>query len=216
MALQNVVERLHYKRRHSADALARTVEKAWYDLEEIKLSNVFRRWKFVLDLIIEDEGDNLKVESKRGKLFRAPSDEAETIDVAETNDAADDAVDDEAVGGRDALADEDEDEAAETFDRDAEYTDPLDCWEDATGDELTSKCCAKSSCRMSDLPLASTHKCLNCCGIMHGICGVEWDELSSNGFDIRKSSLSSQGQQFLNAQHTMNEICLECCENLTK
>ena len=41
---------------------------------------VYRRWKIVLDLIIEDDGGNRKVETKRGKLFRAPSDEAEILD----------------------------------------------------------------------------------------------------------------------------------------
>ena len=35
----------------------------------------------VLDLIIEDEGGNTKVESKRGKLYREPSHEAEVLDV---------------------------------------------------------------------------------------------------------------------------------------
>ena len=34
----------------------------------------------VLDLIIEDNGGNRKVETKRGKLFRAPPDEAEILD----------------------------------------------------------------------------------------------------------------------------------------
>ena len=57
----------------------------------------------VLDLIIDDEGGNRLVESKRGKLYRAPPEEAEVIEeVLEaeetTGDAADEAeldIDDE-------------------------------------------------------------------------------------------------------------------------
>ena len=57
----------------------------------------------VLDLIIDDEGGNRLVESKRGKLYRASPEEAEVIEeVLEaeetTGDAADEAdldIDDE-------------------------------------------------------------------------------------------------------------------------
>ena len=56
------------------------VEEAWYKLEPIKLENVYNRWKMVLDLIIEDEGGNAKVETKRGKLFSEPSREAECLE----------------------------------------------------------------------------------------------------------------------------------------
>ena len=61
--------------------LARTVRKSWGELDPVKLTNVYNRWKLVLDLIIKDEGGDRKVESKRGKLFRAPSDEAEVLGV---------------------------------------------------------------------------------------------------------------------------------------
>ena len=77
MAFQNVVERMHFRRRMEAQALARTVERSWEDLEPVKLENVYRRWKLVLDLIIEDQGGNAKVESRRGKLYSAPAAEAE-------------------------------------------------------------------------------------------------------------------------------------------
>ena len=85
------------------NALALTVNKAWEELEPVKLTNVFNRWKLVLDLIIDDEGGNRKVESKRGKLFRAPPEEAEVIedvlDVPETDgDGADEADLDVAPG----------------------------------------------------------------------------------------------------------------------
>ena len=63
--------------------MARTVDRAWKDLEPVKLENVFRRWNMVLDLIIEDEGGNRKVETKRGKLFRAPEAEVEDLEKEE-------------------------------------------------------------------------------------------------------------------------------------
>ena len=80
MAFQNVVEKLHFGCMKEPHALARTVNKAWEELEPVKLTNVFNRWKRVLDLIIDDDGGNRKVESQRGKLFRAPPEEAEVIE----------------------------------------------------------------------------------------------------------------------------------------
>jgi len=73
MALQSVVEKMHFKKRTNADVLARTVEQAWDAFEPIKLTNVWNRWKMVLDLIIDDNGGNALVETKRGKLYRTPS-----------------------------------------------------------------------------------------------------------------------------------------------
>ena len=49
-------------------------------MEEIKSENVYERWKLVLDLIIEDNGGDRLIESKRGKLFREPSGEAEDLE----------------------------------------------------------------------------------------------------------------------------------------
>ena len=91
MALQSVVEKLHFKKRNEKEALARTVRKGWDDLEDIKLANVWERWKLVLDLIIADNGGNSKVESKRGKLYSAPSGEAE--DLENVDEAEEDAID---------------------------------------------------------------------------------------------------------------------------
>lgn len=59
-------------------------------------------------------------------------------------------------------------------------------------------------------------KILNCSKHMHGICGVEWSELSSSGYDIRRSSLTAAGRKYLDEKHTMNDICLRCCKELTK
>ena len=72
MALQNVMEKLHFRKRKELDALASTTEDAWDELESIKLANVWNWWRMVLNLIIEDEGGNKMVKAKRGKLFRAP------------------------------------------------------------------------------------------------------------------------------------------------
>jgi len=73
MALQSVVEKMHFRKRVQTDALARTVESSWDKLEPIKLTNVWNRWKMVLDLIIEDNGGDALVEAKRGKLYRTPT-----------------------------------------------------------------------------------------------------------------------------------------------
>ena len=80
MYFQCVVEKEHFRLRKELKALCRTVDRAWDKLEAIKLENVYNRWKMVLDLIIEDGGGNSKVESKRGKLYREPSNEAENLE----------------------------------------------------------------------------------------------------------------------------------------
>ena len=90
MALQNVVEKLHFKKRMELTSLCNTVEDAWDELESVKLTNVFTRWKMVLDLIIEDNGGDRLVEARRGKLYREPS-----ADELEDGDADEDDEDDE-------------------------------------------------------------------------------------------------------------------------
>ena len=83
MALQSVVERMHFHKHKEAAALAATVEMSWEALEPIKLVNVYKRWKKVLKLIIEDEGGDRLVESKRVKLFSAPSGDVDFPDEEE-------------------------------------------------------------------------------------------------------------------------------------
>ena len=51
----------------------------WKVFEPIKLTNIWNRWRLVLDLIIEDEGGDRLVERRRGKLFRAPPEDAEDL-----------------------------------------------------------------------------------------------------------------------------------------
>ena len=76
---------MHIGKRMELNALCKTVEDAWGELDPVKLQNVYTRWKMVLDLIIEDNGGNRLVEARRGKLYREPS--AEEL---EDGDAADD------------------------------------------------------------------------------------------------------------------------------
>ena len=49
------------------------MEEVWGKREQVKLHNVYTRWKMVLDLIIEDDGGDRLVEARRGKLYREPS-----------------------------------------------------------------------------------------------------------------------------------------------
>ena len=79
MALQSVVEKLHHGQRQHLTALCNTVTKAWGELDRVKLTNVYERWKLVLDLILEDNGGDRLIESRRGKLFREPSGEEEEL-----------------------------------------------------------------------------------------------------------------------------------------
>ena len=53
--------------------------KAWGELDWVKLTNVYERWNLVLDLILEDNGGDRLIESRRVKLFREPSDEEEEL-----------------------------------------------------------------------------------------------------------------------------------------
>ena len=80
MALQSVVEKMHHNQRQELNALCATVMKAWEELDSVKLTNVYERWKMVLDLILKDDGGDKFVEANRGKLFRAPSQEAEDLE----------------------------------------------------------------------------------------------------------------------------------------
>ena len=86
MAFQSLVEKLHLSKRQEVTALCNTVNKAWDELDATKLRNVYERWKLVLDLIIKDKGGDRFIESNRGKLFRAPSPEAEELDEEEEVD----------------------------------------------------------------------------------------------------------------------------------
>ena len=80
MALQNVVEKLHFRKCLEAKVLCNTVEDAWKQLDSINLQNVYNRWKMVLKFIIEDSGGDRLIEANRGKLYHAPLLEMEDLD----------------------------------------------------------------------------------------------------------------------------------------
>ena len=71
MSIQAAVQRVHHMRRCHHDALAASVQQAWSSyLSSEAFHNVWRRLRVVLVCILENEGGNQLVESKRGKLFR--------------------------------------------------------------------------------------------------------------------------------------------------
>ena len=56
------------------------MERAWQDINQQALTNVYLRWLKVLDLTIKGNGSNHLVETERGRLFTVPSSEAESFD----------------------------------------------------------------------------------------------------------------------------------------
>ena len=66
MALQSIVEKKHHLLMKEKNSLAKTVEIDVACLPEGVLDGIHKRWKKVLNLIIEDEGNNDKVEGDRG------------------------------------------------------------------------------------------------------------------------------------------------------
>jgi hypothetical protein len=69
-SLQSFVEKMHRGHRSDAAALARTIEKTWtdeYDSEVFK--KVYARGQKVLQLVIDDNGGNTKVDSHRRELL---------------------------------------------------------------------------------------------------------------------------------------------------
>jgi hypothetical protein len=72
MSIQAAVTRVHHQtRRCHHDALAQSVLDAWNGyLSPQAFKNVYARLRVVLSCIVEDQGGNSLVETKRGKLFR--------------------------------------------------------------------------------------------------------------------------------------------------
>ena len=100
-SLRRVVEKLHFRKRTEVEALCRTVKAAWKILEPIKLKNVYARWLKVLDLIIEDNGGDCLVESKRGKLYREPPNKFESLDDDAAGEEEEDPTDEELIAEMD-------------------------------------------------------------------------------------------------------------------
>jgi hypothetical protein len=83
MSIQCSVMNVHYGRKCHHDALAKSVEEAWNGyLSQKAFTNVYNRLRVVLTCIVDDNGGNRLVESKRGKLFR----DATIIDLTDEND----------------------------------------------------------------------------------------------------------------------------------
>ena len=71
MSIQSAVIKAHRNRRCHPDALAKSITDAWEHHLSLKaFENVFARLRVVLRCIVDDDGGNQLVESKRGKLFR--------------------------------------------------------------------------------------------------------------------------------------------------
>eukprot|EP00957_Ditylum_brightwellii_P042968 3254524-Ditylum_brightwellii.AAC.1 len=71
MAIPSIVGKNHLGHVKDNDCLARSAELAWDSLSSDKSTNIFNQWKLVLNLIIEDEGGNDKVQDKCSKNFAA-------------------------------------------------------------------------------------------------------------------------------------------------
>ena len=69
MTMQSKVEIFHLRNVKQHDALARSTNKAWCNVEEQKLTIIWERFLKVLDLIIQVQGGNELVEIKRGLAF---------------------------------------------------------------------------------------------------------------------------------------------------
>ena len=77
LSLQSKVELSHRNKVMNKDVLAATVEKCWNDIDmnEDILTKVHKRWKLVLELIVQGIGSNNLVEKHRGlklKLLDMP------------------------------------------------------------------------------------------------------------------------------------------------
>ena len=69
-SLQSFVQISHRKMRDDVKALSKTVYDAWdsYFREDV-FKKVYGRWQQVLQIIIDDNGDNRKIDSHRRKLL---------------------------------------------------------------------------------------------------------------------------------------------------
>jgi hypothetical protein len=67
MSVQSHVERKHRNRRRDPDGLAQTVQEAWENLPRDTIQRVFSRIPIVLQLIVDNRGDNMNVEERRGR-----------------------------------------------------------------------------------------------------------------------------------------------------
>lgn len=80
-SIQSSAEQIHNYRATFADALVLSVNKAWENLlTSYTITSVFNRIPIVLDLIMEDNGGNNRVEERRGHCHRASGGGNENIE----------------------------------------------------------------------------------------------------------------------------------------
>ena len=72
MTIQHVAEEKHWHRMMNTNALAQTVVEAFADFDgSVELAVIADRWELVLDLIIDDAGNNNLIETKHGMLTKS-------------------------------------------------------------------------------------------------------------------------------------------------
>ena len=69
------------------------IEETWALYDSSIFYRVYERWGKVLQLVIDDKGDNRMVESNRGKLFSAADENV--VEVDDDSSDEDDSSDDE-------------------------------------------------------------------------------------------------------------------------
>ncbi len=67
-SIQSAVEKLHRNRRRDPDTLAVSVRDAWENLPSDTILRVFNRIPVVLQLIVDHNGENDLVETRRGLI----------------------------------------------------------------------------------------------------------------------------------------------------
>ena len=72
MSIQSSVEKKQFTKTTASDVLAATVQEAWRDLPAATIRKVFERIPKVLDIIIDDQGRNDRVETRRGERVVIP------------------------------------------------------------------------------------------------------------------------------------------------
>ena len=195
MALQNVVQRMHFRKRNQHDVLARTVMLAFDELDPKKLENIHKRWVKVLHLIIEDEGGDRLVEKRRGKLLSEPTEDVEDLD-----------------------AEDGESHAAPSEIYDGEDEEEEDNDDDEEEESNSCGCAAGSLCMMKTTPVQSNeHKCFNCQNPMHGaLCGSLWqhEDSSIDCSTVDDALFTAVGKRKKNSEGAL--ICAKCIKACRK
>jgi hypothetical protein len=71
MSIKSWVKKQHFHKKTTADALAALVKEAWQHLPSSTITKVFDRIPIVLQIIIDDQGRNDRVEMRRGQVVVA-------------------------------------------------------------------------------------------------------------------------------------------------